>query len=165
MTTLPVSKQILGLVMWLGVTFAAAFIGAVASVKAGNFYQGLVRPSWAPPAFLFAPVWTLLYLLMGSAAWIIWRDFGFQSAGIALWLFIVQLALNALWTWIFFLWHQGALAFLEIIILWSFILATVVSFWRLRPIAGALLLPYLGWVTFAAFLTYAVWKRNPNLLA
>ena len=78
---------------------------------------------------------------------------------------MVQLALNALWTWLFFHWRLGALAFFESILLGLFILATTLAFWHLRPLAGALLLPYLAWVTFATFLTYSVWKRNPSLLA
>jgi tryptophan-rich sensory protein len=80
-------------------------------------------------------------------------------------LFLVQLGANALWTWLFFVWHLGALAFGEILILWLLILCTVIAFWRVRPLAGALLFPYLGWVTFASALTYSVWKRNPSLLA
>ena len=102
---------------------------------------------------------------MGIAAWLVWREHGFRKASTALSLFLIQLAANALWTWLFFVWHLGALAFGEILILWALILSTVVAFWRLRPIAGALLLPYLAWVTFACALTYAVWRRNPQLLA
>ncbi|NUM78982.1 tryptophan-rich sensory protein [candidate division KSB1 bacterium] len=83
----------------------------------------------------------------------------------ALLLFLIQLAVNALWTWLFFVWRQGALAFIEIVILWALILATIVAFWRVRPLAGILLLPYLAWVTFAAALTYATWRLNPQLLA
>jgi tryptophan-rich sensory protein len=163
MTSMP--KQIIALVAWLAITFTAAFIGAVASSKAGDFYKELVRPVWAPPAFLFAPVWTFLYLLMGISAWLVWKQYGFHNSCFTLWLYLIQLALNALWTWIFFKWHHGAFSFSEIVILWFFILATMISFWRLRPMAGALLLPYLAWVTFATFLTFSIWKRNPQLLA
>ena len=102
---------------------------------------------------------------MGIAAWLVWRERGFHSSGAALWLFLVQLVVNALWTWLFFQWHRGALAFAEIFILWILILGTIFTFWRIRPIAGALLLPYLAWVTFATALTYAIWKRNPHILA
>jgi tryptophan-rich sensory protein len=80
-------------------------------------------------------------------------------------LFLLQLAANALWTWLFFAWRRGALAFGEILVLWALILGTVVAFRRVRPVAGALLLPYLAWVTFAAALTCAVWRANPALLA
>jgi tryptophan-rich sensory protein len=78
--------------------------------------------------------------------------------------FLLQLALNGLWTWIFFSWRQGGLAFAEILVLLALILATIVLFWRIRPLAGVLLLPYAGWVTFASALTYAIWRRNPTLL-
>jgi len=146
---------------WLLVSFAAAALGALASADAGEFYRQLERPAWAPPGWLFAPVWTLLYALMGVAAWLAWRRAGFAAAH---WLFLAQLAVNALWTWLFFAWRQGALAFVEILVLWALIAATVVAFRRIRPLAGLLLVPYLAWVTFAAALTYAVWQRNPTLL-
>lgn len=158
-------RQLLGLLGWFGVTFAAAAVGGFASANAGNFYQELARPGWAPPAWLFAPAWTSLYFLMGIAAWLVWREHGFRKARIALSLFLLQLAVNALWSWLFFVWKLGALAFAEVLILWVLILCTVVAFWRVRPLAAALLLPYLAWVTFASALTYAVWQRNPALLA
>jgi tryptophan-rich sensory protein len=158
-------RQLLGLLGWLGVTFAAAAVGGFASANAGDFYQELTRPGWAPPAWLFGPVWTLLYFLLGIAAWLVWREHGFRKARIALSLFLLQLAVNALWSWLFFVWKLGALAFAEVLILWVLILCTVVAFWRVRPLAAALLLPYLVWVTFASALTYAVWQRNPALLA
>jgi tryptophan-rich sensory protein len=161
----PVQKQLPGLVAWLAISFAAAAIGGVASANSGDFYQQLARPAWAPPAWLFAPVWTVLYLLMGVAAWLVWRERGFRQAPIALSLFLLQLALNALWTWLFFVWRLGALAFGEILVLWMLILCTLVAFWRVRRAAGALLIPYLAWVTLASALTYAVWQRNPTLLA
>lgn len=157
-------KQVAGLLGWLAVSFVAAGIGGFASANAGGFYQQLARPAWAPPSWLFGPAWTLLYLLMGVAAWLVWRERGFRGARAALSLFLIQLAVNALWTWLFFVWRMGALAFGEILILWALILCTVGAFWRVRAIAGALLIPYLAWVTFASALTYAVWQRNPALL-
>ena len=159
-----ISRQALGLVGWLAVAFAAAGVGAVASSRAGAFYQALVRPDWAPPAWLFAPVWSALYALMGVAAWLVWRAHGFRGAAVALGLFVAQLALNALWTWLFFAWRQGALAFAEIVVLWILIVATVVAFWRAQALAGALLLPYLAWVTYAAALSFSVWRLNPGAL-
>jgi tryptophan-rich sensory protein len=157
-------RQGAGLAGWLLGSFAAAAAGGVASANAGDFYQQLVRPGWAPPPWLFGPVWSVLYLLMGIAAWLVWRERGFRGARAALTLFIVQLAANALWTWLFFAWRLGALAFGEILLLWVLIAATIAAFWRVRPLAGALLLPYLLWVTFAAALTFAVWRMNPALL-
>lgn len=160
----PVSRQALGLFGWLLLTFAAAAIGAVASADAGAFYGQLARPGWAPPGWLFAPVWSVLYVLMGVAAWIVWRAHGFKGARAALALYVTQLAANALWTWLFFVWHQGAFAFAEILLLWCLIVATVAAFWRLNALAAIMLLPYLAWVTFASALTFSTWKLNPGLL-
>jgi tryptophan-rich sensory protein len=157
-------RQVFGLLGWQLLCFAFAAIGAIASADAGAFYGQLARPGWAPPGWLFAPVWTVLYALMGAAAWLVWRAHGFTKGKAALTLFIVQLGANALWTWIFFAWHQGALAFAEILLLWCLIVATAASFQRLNALAAVLLLPYLAWVTFACALTYATWRLNPGLL-
>lgn len=158
------SRQILGLTFWLIITFTAAAIGAFASARASQFYQELIRPEWAPPAWLFAPVWTMLYILIAVDAWLVWRVQGFRAARITLSLFIVQLIANALWTWLFFAWRQGAISFLEILILWVMILCTIVAFWRVRPLYGILLFPYIAWVSFASVLTFSIWKLNPFLL-
>lgn len=155
-----------GLVGWLLVSFTAA-VGAVASANAGPFYGRLARPDWAPPAALFGPVWTVLYLMMGVAAWLVWRERrpgGARGARGALTLFVIQLVANALWTWLFFAWQRGALASAEIALLWLLIAATVVAFWGIRPLAGALLVPYLLWVSYATALTLAVWRMNPRIL-
>ncbi len=165
MTTFSLSKQILGLAGWLLASLAAAALGAIASASAANFYRELARPAWAPPGWLFGPVWTVLYLMMGIAAWLVWRESGWDHARLALSIFLVQLVANALWSWLFFAWRQGAWASVEIVLLWLLIAATIAVFWRVRPLAGALLLPYLAWVTFAAFLCFAIWRRNPELLS
>ncbi len=157
-------KQVIGLVGWLLLSFAAAAIGALASVQAADFYRQLAQPSWAPPASVFGPVWSVLYVLMGVAAWLAWRDGGWHRQRGVLVLFVLQLAVNALWSWLFFGWHRGALAFADIVLLWLLIVATVIGFWRVRPLAGALLLPYLGWVSFATALNFAVWQLNPQIL-
>jgi tryptophan-rich sensory protein len=153
-------KQFAGLAAWLIASFIAAGIGGAASVKASTFYAQLVRPEWAPPSWVFGPVWTVLYALMGIAAWLVWRVAGFRAAKTALTLFLVQLALNALWSWLFFGWHRGVLAFADIVLLWALILATIVAFWRIKPLAGVLLVPYLLWVSFAIALNYSVWQLN-----
>ena len=158
-------SQVFGLLGWLAVSFAAAGLGGLASANAEGFYQQLTLPAWAPPSWLFAPVWTLLYILMGVAAWLVWREHGFRKARVALTLFLIQLAFNALWTWLFFAWRLGAMAFVEILILWALIVCTFVAFRRVRSIAGVLIIPYLIWVSFAAALTYAIWQSNPALLA
>lgn len=156
--------KVLGFVGWLGLCFAAAAVGAFATAHAGAFYQALARPSWAPPGWLFGPVWTLLYLLMAVSAWLVWAQAGFRKAAWALSLFLVQLGVNALWSWLFFFWHRGLLAFAEILLLWLLILATGIGFWRQRRLAAVLLLPYWAWVSFAAALAWAVWRGNPHRL-
>jgi tryptophan-rich sensory protein len=158
------SRQIIGLLGWLLLSFAAAAIGSIASIQAAAFYRQLAQPSWAPPSSVFGPVWSLLYALMGIAAWLVWREGGWRRQRGVLGLFVLQLAFNALWSWLFFGWHRGALAFADIVLLWLLIVATVIGFWRVRPLAGALLLPYLAWVGFATALNYAVWHLNPSTL-
>lgn len=162
--TLPKTKQLIGLVAWLVICFAAAGLGSTASVQAGSFYMELVRPDWAPPPSIFGPVWTALYATMSIAAWLVWRINGFRSARTALALFLVQLLLNALWSWLFFAWHLGAPAFADILLLWVLIVATLISFWRIQPMAGVLLIPYLVWVSFASALNYSVWQLNTQTL-
>lgn len=156
--------QALGLIGWLVVCFATSAIGALGSVQAKSFYAELIQPSWAPPGWLFGPVWTTLFLMMAIAVWLIWRTGGFSKNLTTLFLFIIQLVLNALWSWLFFAWHQGGLAFVDIILLWSLILATIITFWRVNPLAGTLMIPYLLWVSFASVLSYTTWQLNPQIL-
>ena len=154
----------LGLAGWLAVTAIAAALGGLASARAADFYSTLDRPAWAPPSWLFGPVWTVLYILIAIAAWLVWRERGWQGARGALSLFLVQLALNALWTWIFFAWRMGAVALAEIVVLALLIMATMAAFARVRTAAAVLLVPYLLWVLFATALTAAIWRANPGLL-
>lgn len=158
-----VRRSILGLVVCFAVAFAAAAIGSVASIHAAGFYQELSRPSWAPPAGVFGPVWTVLYGCMAVASWLVWRETR-PGRWTALAVYGVQLAVNALWSWLFFAWHQGRWAFVEVVVLWALILITLVVFWRIRKLAALLLVPYLAWVSFAACLTFAVWRMNPERL-
>ena len=158
------SRQALGLITWLLLSFVAAAAGGFASASAGTFYAELIRPAWAPPGWLFGPVWTVLYVLMGVSAWLVWRVRGFAGARMALYVFLAQLAANALWTWIFFVWKQGGLAFAEILLLWVLIVATIALFWRVSRLSAVLLLPYIAWVSFASALTLASWRLNPGLL-
>jgi tryptophan-rich sensory protein len=109
---------------------------------------------------VFGPVWTALYILMGVAAWLVWREHGFRGSSPALWLFIGQLALNAAWSWMFFGLNRPGLAFAEILVLEAAIVWTLVLFWRLRPAAGALLVPYALWVAFASVLNLRLWRLN-----
>ena len=157
----PLSHQLAGLLGWLLVAFAAAALGAIASVDAQSFYAQLTKPTWAPPAGVFGPVWSVLYALMAISAWLVWRS---RSSRTAFVLFFGQLAANALWSWLFFAWHQGALAAVEVLVLLALIAATLKTFWQSSRLAGALLLPYLLWVGFASALTWSVWQANPGLL-
>lgn len=156
-------RQILGLAGWLAVSFAAAAVGGLASIQAGSFYLDLVRPWWAPPAWLFGPVWSILYVLMGVAAWLVWREGDGRRTRVALALFMAQLAANALWTWLFFAWRQGGWAFVEVLLLWGLIVATIHAFAKLSKLAAALLVPYLAWVSFAAAMNLSLWRLNPSL--
>ncbi len=156
--------QVLGLAAWLAGSFVTAAIGGLASVRAAVFYNELIQPAWGPPAWLFGPVWTVLYILMAVSAWLVWRQHGFRGAATALTLFIAQLCANALWSWLFFAWRQGALALVEIVVLWLLIAVTIGAFWRLNRIAALLLAPYLAWVTFATALNYVLWRLNPGVL-
>lgn len=157
-------SQTLGLAGWLALVFVAAAIGAAASIDAGAFYAQLVRPSWAPPASAFGPVWSILYLLMGVSAWLVWREANGRQLRAAIMLFIAQLSANALWSWLFFAWHKGAFAFVEVLLLLALIAATIALFWRINRLAGALMLPYFAWVCVASALTWSVWQSNPALL-
>jgi translocator protein len=157
-------SQVLGLMGWLAIVFIAAAIGAAASVEASTFYAQLVRPVWAPPASAFGPVWSVLYLLMGVAAWLVWREQHASHRAAALTLFMAQLCANSLWSWLFFAWRNGALAFAEVLVLLALIAATLAVFWRVRRLAGVLLLPYLAWVCLASGLTWSVWQSNPTVL-
>ena len=147
-------KQILGLIAWLVVSYGASLVGAVASIQAKSFYGELLQTAMR----------AVLYGLMAIAAWLVWRSGGFRTHPIALSVFLGQLVVNALWSWLFFVWHLGAWAFADTVLLWILIMATLICFWRVRPLAGVLLLPYLLWVSFASALNYALWQLNPELL-
>jgi tryptophan-rich sensory protein len=149
----------LALAGWLALTFLAAAFGGF--FAPGQWYASLAKPAWNPPAWIFGPVWTVLYAMMAVAAWLVWKRAGFGRQPLALSLFLAQLLLNALWSPLFFGLRNPGLAFADILLLWLALLATVVVFWRTRRVAGALLMPYLAWVTFAAALNLAIWRLNP----
>ncbi len=157
-------RQAAALLVWLLVVFAAAAVGALATRSAPAFYGQLARPEWAPPAGVFGPVWTVLYLLMAVSAWLVWREQAAAGRKAALGIFFAQLGANALWSWLFFAWHDGALAFAGVLALLGLVVMTAVAFWRIRRAAAGLLLPYTAWVSFASALTWAVWQANPKLL-
>ena len=156
------SKNTLGLVGWLLVSFSAAWIGS--RFMPGAWYASLAKPSWNPPNAIFAPVWSVLYVLMGVAAWLVWRRAGFSGASAALVLFFLQLVLNALWSYLFFGLHRPDMAFFDIVALWVVLLVAAVLFWRVDRIAGGLMAPYVVWVTFASYLNFVLWRFNRGLL-
>ena len=151
----------IGLVASIVICFAAAGWGnLVTTPKIPNWYAALAKPNWTPPGWIFGPVWTLLYLMMAVAAWLVWQQKGFAGAKLPLALFAIQLALNSLWSVLFFGLQRPGLAAIEIVLLWAAILATVIAFWLRSRWAGGLLVPYLAWVTFAAVLNLAIWRMN-----
>lgn len=159
-----IGGKLAGLLISLVLISLVAALGAWASVSAAEFYSQLQQPAWAPPAWVFGPAWTSLFLLMAIAAWLVWLKGSAQTQPLALRLYGVQLVFNVLWSWLFFAWHQGGLAFANILLLWLLILGTLVSFYRVSRWAGWLLVPYLGWVSFAACLNFSIWQLNPQLL-
>ena len=148
----------LGLVGWVLLCFAAPALGYAAN--SGGWYSTLNKPAWNPPAWLFGPVWTVLYAAMAVAAWQVWRRGGWREQRRPLILFVVQLALNALWTPLFFGLNRPDLAFAEIVLLWLAIVATIRAFARVRTTAAWLLAPYLAWVSFASVLNFTIWRLN-----
>jgi len=143
--------------------FAAAAIGGIAtSSGVRDWYPSLNKPTWNPPAWLFGPVWTLLYLSIAVAGFLAWRKAGFSGARWTMLLFALQLVLNAAWSWVFFGLRQPGWGFVEIVVLWASILATTVALFQVSRTAGILFLPYLLWVTFASALNLAIWRLNDS---
>lgn len=148
------------LVLFVLVTQMAGIVGGLFTAPAiESWYAGLIKPTLSPPNWIFAPVWTLLYLLMGVAAYLVWKE-NTKEKNDALFLFFTQLVLNSLWSILFFALKNPGLALFEIAILWSLILATLVKFLRIKKWAGYLLIPYLAWVSFATYLNFMIWRLN-----
>jgi translocator protein len=152
------TRQTTALIGWLALTFGAAATGFFVSVD--GWYASLVNPSWNPPTWVFGPVWTLLYCMMAVAAWLVWRCGGWPAQKNPLRLYLLQWALNALWTPLFFGLHHPGLALMEIVALYVAVLATLTAFWRANRLAGALLVPYLLWVTLAPVLNFTILRLN-----
>lgn len=159
----PALPPIWAFVLPVAAVLAAALIGGIGSQDAPTFYAQLQLPRWAPPASVFGPVWTVLYIAMAVAGWLVARS-GQENRGALVW-FALQLCLNAAWSWLFFEWRSGVLAFADIVLLVAMVAGTVWAFWRAKPLAAVLLLPYLGWVLFATALTWVAWRGNPGLLS
>ncbi|QVL30557.1 tryptophan-rich sensory protein [Telmatocola sphagniphila] len=152
------SQELWALLGWIGLSCTAS-ISAV-FISTGDWFRELQKPSWNPPNWVFGPVWTTLYILMGVAAWYVWRQGGWRAQRGPLALFLVQLILNAIWTPLFFGIHDLGLALLDIGLLWLALLATAIAFLRVQTLAGGLLLPYIAWVSFAMALNFRIWQMN-----
>ena len=148
------------LVIAIVVSELAGVIGSVFTVSAiPNWYAGLVKPSLNPPSWIFGPVWVTLYALMGVALWLIWKSDSPQKIK-AIWLFVIQLVLNAIWSPVFFGLHSIGDALAIIILLWAAIVLTIFVFAKVSKTAAYLLIPYILWVSFAAYLNYSIWVLN-----
>jgi tryptophan-rich sensory protein len=155
------SRSIAALAVFLVLSFTASAIGGLFTYPAiPGWYQGLEKPSWTPPDAVFGPVWTVLYILMAVAAWLVWKRGGWAAQRGPLMLWGVQLVLNSLWSILFFGMRNPALGLAEIVILWLAILAALIAFWKVARPAGGLMLPYLAWVTYASALNFAIFRLN-----
>lgn len=151
----------LALCLFLLAAFAASAIGGYATFESvRTWYPTLAKPAWNPPSWLFGPVWTLLYIMMSVAAWRIWLRRELSGASAALRLYFVSLALNALWSVLFFGLHRPGWALGEVVLFWACLVALQFRFRRLDPVAGWLWAPYLAWVTFATGLNATIWWLN-----
>ncbi|MGD0763597.1 MAG: TspO/MBR family protein [Roseiarcus sp.] len=150
--------SIIGLACFIAACLLAALTGAW--FRPGEWYERLKKPSWRPPNRLFAPVWTVLYLMIALAGWLVWREAGFAGAGLPLAAYALQLVVNAAWTPLFFGLRRPDLGFVDVVLLWLSIIATIALFCPIHVVAAALLAPYLAWVTFAAALNFSVWRLN-----
>jgi translocator protein len=151
------SANTIALIGFLAACFLVACSGAV--FRPDDWYERLAKPSWNPPNWVFAPAWTVLYVLIAIAGWLVWREAGFIPA---LGLYAVQLLLNAAWSGLFFGLRRPDLAFAELVLLWLSILGCILLFAPVSATAAWLMLPYLAWVTFAGALNLAIWQRNPR---
>lgn len=151
-------RNVAALAGWIALSMSAGLIGS--QFMPGQWYADLSKPAWNPPAWVFAPVWTTLYVAMGVAAWMVWRRRAWRNVTPALVVFVAQLLLNALWSYIFFGLHRMALASAEIVALLALVVVCAVMFARARAWAGLLLVPYALWVAFASVLTITLWRMN-----
>ncbi|MBW1780486.1 MAG: tryptophan-rich sensory protein [Deltaproteobacteria bacterium] len=151
-------RSIKALVIFLVISFLPALVGSM--FRPDAWYEGLVKPALNPPNWIFGPVWTCLYALMGISAWLVWLQRQTVPVRSALVLFGIQLLFNGLWTFIFFGLRRPGLAFVDIVILWAAIACTLAAFWGRSRYAALLLIPYLLWVSFAVYLNFELWRLN-----
>lgn len=152
-------KSYLPVFFWIIITLAVGLAAGMVS-RPDEWYSALSKPVWNPPGWIFAPVWILLYVLMGAAAGIIWQRRAISQSTLALNFYVIQLILNIIWPLIFFGMRNPGLAFAEICLLWIAIVVTLFTFWRVYRPAGFLLMPYFLWVSFAALLNFTIWRMN-----
>lgn len=148
------------LIAFFAVTFVAAMSGGY--FRPGQWYRNLTKPSWNPPDFLFPIAWTVLYAMMAFAAWIVWQETGWPAALVPIGLWLVQLVFNALWSALFFGMKRMDYALVDVALLWLSIAATIAAFWPISTLAAWLMVPYLAWVSFAAFLNFTILRLNPQ---
>lgn len=153
--------QWLALALFILLSFAAASVGSwFTGQSLGDWYVHLEKPTWTPAGSLIGSVWTILYIAMALSAWLVWRVTGIRRGGLPMGLYGLQLLLNVSWSGVFFGLRSPMGGLAVIMLLWWAILATMLVFWRIKPVAGLLLLPYLLWVTFATGLNYTIWQMN-----
>jgi tryptophan-rich sensory protein len=163
MTVMKTLKKVVSLVLAIGICLLAGYVGSTYTTPSiPTWYAGLQKPDLTPPSWVFAPVWTALYILMGISLYRIWQSGitnGEVLAGLVL--FALQLGLNVGWSYLFFGWHSVFFALMCIIALWAVLLCTIIQVSRFSVIGGALLIPYLIWVSFATYLNYMIMLLNP----
>jgi len=155
-------SPLLALAVAFGICFAAAGIGALATGHAPEYYRALTRPGWAPPSWVFGPVWTALYSFMALAAFLVWRADGFRRRPVLTTVFCLQLLSNSLWSWLFFSWQNTSLALLDIIVLGCLVAFMLSKYWSFSRAATYLTVPYLAWIFFATALNCQIWRLNPS---
>lgn len=155
-------KVVAGLIVWILIAFLPGIVGSLFTpdTAGDSWYSQLAKPAWNPPGWVFGPVWTTLYLLMGVAAWLVWKEGGFGAHRAALSIFLAQLVVNGLWSWFFFGLHLPLLALLDILLLEVLIVFMLFYFWRIQRWAAILILPYLAWVTYAITLNAGIVWMN-----
>lgn len=155
------AKPLLVLILFLGICLGVGGLGALLTDNSvRTWYPRLRKPPGTPPGWVFGPVWTTLYVLMAISAWLVWRQYGWMGSRWALSIFFGELALNLGWSGIFFGSRLPGLAFAEIVVLWLAIAFNILVFYWLYLPAALLLVPYLLWVSYAAYLNFAIWRLN-----
>lgn len=163
--TIETNKSLIHLTVWIAVIYGLAAIAGYGSLTAPEVYKSFTRPTWAPPGSIFGPVWATLYTMIAISGWLVWPKNKITKTKATFALFVAQMLANVLWSWFFFAWQSGLFAFLNILLLVILLLSTITAFWRLNArVAALLLVPYLIWVSFAAYLNFTIWQMNPTLL-